>query len=105
MEDSQINQKTNREADLQEKRIAELADAIRDLRKVIENHQGSVVEGACSDVECAAIHAELPSDLQTSIGYQLKAIESNMQFSPTQPTRRHTLLMVAGLENLIEEWI
>jgi hypothetical protein len=103
MENSMLDPPTDRKTDLQEKHMDELADAIRDLRNAVETGDGSAIARACGDVDVDAIRAELPSDLQTSIGYQLKSIEGNMRFSPARSTRMHTLYMVNCLENLIEE--
>lgn len=99
-----IDYSTEREALLHEVRMVALADAIDALRRAVGKHSGHLIEQCTGYVDSAAIKAELSSDLQTSLGYQLRAIEENLRFSPTQPTRQHTLRMVSLIENLVEEF-
>jgi len=103
MEDSQLDKPSDRDAELCEKRLAELADAVRDLRHAVEHGSQTEIDQAANDVTTAALYIDAQACVKNAIAFQINAIRVVFWSKPLPMERQCGLFMVAAIESMIEK--
>jgi hypothetical protein len=108
METSQLDKPSDRDAELYEKRLAEFADAVRDLRHAVDGGNGRDIVMAANDVDVFAGHASLNREYKAIVGLQVIAIQNATAITDKDTgklslgSRELVCCMVAAIEQMIE---